>query len=143
MSVGAATAGPLLVVLHGPDCAPLSRTDVVRLFRAGGLTPVRLDRLRTLARMQVTRDERVVAAATCEWRLDELRVPDIGICPSDACPDSVAGALLDGLESAALAGGSRRIVLGAPRDWTDRLERRGYCSISASGAVRWFEKITA
>jgi hypothetical protein len=141
--VGAVTAGPLLVVLHGPDCAPLSRADVIRLFGAGGLTPVRLDRLRTLPRMQVTRDERVVAVATCEWRLDGLRVPDIGICAGEGRAGRVADALLDGIESAGLAGGSRRIAVGAPRDWADRLQRRGYYSISASGAVRWFEKITA
>ena len=91
----------------------------------------------------MTRDERVVAAATCEWRLDGLRVPDIGICAGEGRADSVADALLDGLESAGLASGTRRIVRGAPRDWTDRLQRRGYYSTSASGAVRWFEKITA
>jgi hypothetical protein len=53
----------------------------------------------------------------------------------------VTNALLDALETACLAGGSRRVVLSPPRPSLAMLERRGYRTVKASCAGCWIEKM--
>ena len=138
---GAPDSG-LEVKVLGPHCEAITDADVRRLFAGGALTQQRLDRLREWPRMLVGCGDRVVAVATCQRMDDELLVPDVGIVSDCGCPEhDVLNTLLDCLENACLAGGSRRIVLSPPRTSLAFLERRGYHTVKASCAGCWIEKI--
>jgi hypothetical protein len=138
----AAPVAPLEVSVLGPHCEPVSDADIRRLFAGSALTQQRLDRLREWPRMLVACDETLVAAATCQRVDDELLVPDLAVCVEHGCSEhAVINALLDALENACLAGGSRRIVLSPPRASLAFLERRGYRTIKASCAGCWIEKV--
>lgn len=139
--LGPAEPGLEISVL-GPHCAPVSEADLRRLFTGSALTEQRLNRLREWPRMLVACGDRVVAAATCQRIEDELLVPDIGICAECGCSErQIIHALLDALETACLAGGSRRIVLSPPRTSLGFMERRGYKTVKASCAGSWIEKV--
>lgn len=130
------------VKVLGPHCDPLSEPELRRLFPGSSLTGQRFDRLAEWPRMLVYCGDRVVGAATCQRLEDELLVPDIGICSDNGCLElDVVNALLDALENACLAGGSRRIVLSPPRASMAMLERRGYKTVKASCAGCWIEKL--
>lgn len=132
----------LEVKVLGPHCEQISDLDLRRLFAGSMLTGQRLDRLREWPRMLVLSGERLVGAATCQRIEDELLVPDIGLCADNGASEiEVVNALLDALETACLAGGSRRIVLSPPRPSLAMLERRGYKTVKASCAGCWIEKI--
>ena len=134
--------GGLEVKVLGPDCEPMTDIDLRRLFAGSALTGQRLDRLREWPRMLVFCGDRVVGAATCQRIEEELLVPDIGLAVDNGCSElDVVNALLDALETACLAGGSRRIVLSPPRPSLAMLERRGYKTVKASCAGCWIEKI--
>ena len=139
----AVTAGTALEVkVLGPHCEQLSDLDLRRLFAGSSLTGQRLDRLREWPRMLVFCGDCLVGAATCQRIEDELLVPDIGVDVGTSCSEKdVTNALLDALETACLAGGSRRVVLSPPRASLSMLERRGYKTIKASCAGCWIEKL--
>ena len=134
----------LEVSILSRDCQPISDPDLRRLFPGGALTAQRLDRIRDWPRLLVTVDGTVVGLATCQRLHDELLVPDIGMCVTCECSEHDAlDALLDALETACLAGGSRRLVLNPPRTSLLFLERRGYYAVTASCAGCWVEKALA
>jgi hypothetical protein len=140
--VGAAPAAALEVTVFGPHCEPVRDRDIRRLFAGSALTQQRLDRLREWPRMLVACGDTIVGAATCQRVDDELLVPDLAVCVEPGCSEhAVVNALLDALENACLAGGSRRIVLSPPRTSLALLERRGYRTIKASCAGCWIEKV--
>ncbi len=146
MTVGASEVGTagteLEVKVLGPHCEPMSDVDLRRLFVGSALTGQRLDRLREWPRMLVMCGDRVVGAATCQRVEDELLVPDIAINVVNGCSElDVTNALLDALETACLAGGSRRVVMSPPRPSVAMLERRGYRTVRASCAGCWIEKM--
>jgi hypothetical protein len=134
-------AALLDVSILSRDGAPVSDSDLRRLFSGGSLTAARLDRLRDWPRILVGCGDRLVGAATCQRLEADLVVPDIGICTDCLCPEhDVLNTLLDALEAACLAGGGRRLVLSPPRTALFLLQRRGYEAVSASCAGCWVEK---
>jgi hypothetical protein len=137
-----AVSTALEVKVLGPHCEPITDVDIRRLFAGSSLTGQRLDRLRGWPRMLILCGDHLVGAATCQRIEDELLVPDVGVNVGTSCSEKeVVNALLDGLETACLAGGSRRVVLSPPRASLAILERRGYHTIKASCAGCWIEKI--
>jgi hypothetical protein len=72
----------------------------------------------------------------------ELRVHEFGVDAASSCAvEQVAGALLDALEVACLAGGGRRLVL-LPRAAisAELLRSRGFETIAEGCAGSWYEK---
>jgi hypothetical protein len=134
------------VKVVGPDCAPLSATDLRRLFRGRRLTPARRDRLAQSGRVIAVCGNRTVGVAAYDRTDDELRVHECGVdAASMLCTEAqVVNALLDALEVACLAGGGRRLVL-LPRAAIGGsiLRRRGFVTIAEGCAGSWFEKTFA
>jgi hypothetical protein len=134
------------VKVLGPDCAPLSSSDLRRLFRGRRLTPARRDRLAQSGRVIAACGSRTVGVAAYDRADGELRVHEFGVdTTSSLCTEEqVVNALLDALEVACLAGGGRRLVL-LPRAAiaVSLLRRRGYVTIAEGCAGSWFEKTFA
>ncbi len=134
------------VKVLGPDCAPLSASDVRRLFRGRRLTPARRDRLAQSGRIVAACGTRTVGVAAFDRTDSELRVHEFGIdTTSTLCSEEqVVNALLDALEVACLAGGGRRLVM-LPRAALAAalLRRRGFVTIAEGCAGSWFEKTFA
>jgi hypothetical protein len=93
------------VKVLGPDCAPLSATDLRRLFRGRRLTPARRDRLAQSGRVVAACGSRTVGVAAYDRADGELRVHEFGVDTTSALctEDQVINAL-----KAARAAGSRR-----------------------------------
>jgi len=131
------------VKVHGPDCAPLSATDLRRLFRGRRLTPARRDRLAQSGRVVAACGSRIVGVAAYDRADGELRVHEFGVDTTSALctEEQVVNAVLDALEVACLAGGGRRLVL-LPRAavGVPLLRRRGFVTIAEGCAGSWFEK---
>ncbi len=72
----------------------------------------------------------------------ELRVYEFGLDASSACgTDQIADGLLDALELACMAAGSRRLLLLPHAAATiTHLRRRGYHAIAEGDAGTWVEK---
>jgi hypothetical protein len=120
-------AGPSLrVQAFGPDADPVPADALARLFPRVPPHSARFDRLARSARIVVTRGSRIVGFAVYQRIDGEVRVPDL--------------ALLDALEAACLAGGSRRIVLPPTAPALGLLRRRGYELMSEGCAGAWMEK---
>jgi hypothetical protein len=134
------------VKVLGPDCAPLSPTDLRRLFRGRRLTPARRDRLAQSGRVVAICGSRTVGVAAYDRADGELRVHEFAIdTTSTLCAEEhVVNALLDALEVTCLAGGGRRLVL-LPRAAVavSLLRRRGFVTIAEGCAGSWFEKTFA
>ena len=126
----------------GPDCAPLSASDLRRLFRGRRLTPARRDRLAQSGRVVAACGPRTVGVAAYDRTDGELRVHEFAVDDTSLCAeDQIANALLDALEAACLAGGGRRLVLLPRAAVADSLlRRRGFVTIAEGCAGSWFEK---
>jgi hypothetical protein len=137
---------PMQVRVLGPDCAPLSASDLRRLFRGHRLTPARRSRLAQSGRIVAACGNRTVGVAAYDRADGELRVHEFGVdTTSTLCTEEqVVHALLDALEVACLAGGGRRLVL-LPRAAiaSSLLRRRGFVTIAEGCAGSWFEKTFA
>jgi hypothetical protein len=128
------------VRVEGADGAPVTPADLRRLFPGSMLTEARFDRLNSWPRTLVLCGERIVGLATCRKGETELRVADVGVDANCGCGEAeVVDVLLDALETAALAGGCRRIVLMAPKCVAVPLDARGYDPVSRP-TIGWFEK---
>lgn len=130
------------VQVLGPDSADVSAADLGRLFRNRPLTPARRRRLSGSARLIAVSGSQVVGLAAYERTGDDVRVHEIGldeVSPSGA--DQIAGALIEALEMACLAGGGRRLVL-LPRAAlaVSSLLTRGFDSASQGGGQGWYTK---
>jgi uncharacterized Ntn-hydrolase superfamily protein len=110
------------------------------------LTPARRERLAQSGRIVAACGTRIVGVMAYDPADGELRVHEFGIdAPAALCSeDQVANALLDALEAACLAGGSRRLVV-LPRAVVavSVLRRRGFVTIAEGCAGSWFEKTFA
>ena len=126
----------------GPDSSGLTPTDLRRLFRGRRLTPARRDRLAGSGRVVANCGSRVVGVAGYERAGAELRVHEFGVDATSPCSvEQIAGALLDALEVACLAGGGRRLVLLPRAVVTGALLRpRGFVPIAEGCAGSWFVK---
>jgi hypothetical protein len=149
---------PARVSLHGSaldvrvfshETEPLADADLRRLFAGSTLTAQRLDRLRSWPLIAVTFDSRIVGLASCQKNGPEMRVPDVAvdaITPLQAGgvlrvgEREIADALLDAIETAAVAAGCRRVVVNPPKMPLPHLQRRGYRYIDERCAGGWFEK---
>jgi len=133
---------PMQFRVLGPDSAGLSPTDLRRLFPGQRLTVARRNRLVQGGRILALCGTRVVGLAAYERTDRDLRVGEVGIDPDSACgADAIANGLLDALELACLAGGTRRLVLLPSAGVADSLLRlRGYTAIAEVAAGTWFEK---
>jgi len=134
------------VKVLGPDCAPLSATDLRRLFRGRRLTPARRERLAQSGRVVATCGSRTVGLAAYDRADGEVRVHEFAVDTTSAlcAEEHVVNALLDALEVTCLAGGGRRLVL-LPRAAVavSLLRRRGFVTIAEGCAGSWFEKTFA
>jgi hypothetical protein len=135
-------AGPSLrVQAFGPDADPVPADALARLFPRVPPHSARFDRLARSARIVVTRGSRIVGFAVYQRIDGEVRVPDLALlAPPGHGVRDVLGALLDALEAACLAGGSRRIVLPPTAPALGLLRRRGYELMSEGCAGAWMEK---
>jgi hypothetical protein len=138
-------APPFQVRVLGPDCEPLSDTDLRRLFPGAALTASRLERIAGWSRVVVACGPRAIAVATYQRHDTELRVPDLALDAELPCSVSdAANALLDALELACLAAGCRRIVILPPAaSAAALLRRRGYLAVDQGCAGSWVEKTLA
>lgn len=130
------------VRVQGPDGNPLASRDLQRLFQGQTLTPARRKHLAHFARIVALCGNGVVGVAAYERADEELRVHEFGLDTGSACGAAdIAGALLDALELACLAGGGRRIIL-TPRASIAGpvLRMRGYTTISEGCAGAWHQK---
>ena len=95
-------------------------------------------RIREWPRVLVAAGDVIVGAATCQRLQDELLVPDIGLSACVGCADGeVLLVLIDALETACLAGGSRRVAVNPPRAALPLLASRGYRAIDRPQAGCW------
>jgi hypothetical protein len=130
----------------GPECGPLSPSDMRRLFRGQRLSAARRERLAEAGRVVASRGSRCVGVAAYERAEGELRVHEFGIDTASTCSiDEIANAVIDALEVACLASGARRVLLlpRAALAATTLLIRRGYLVIAEGCAGTWFEKTLA
>ena len=128
----------------GPDCAPLSPSDLRRLFRGRRLTPARRDRLAQSGRIVALCGSRTVGLVAYDGVDGELRVHEFGLdTASTWCSEEqVVNGLFDALEVACLASGGRRLVV-LPRAAiaASLLARRGFVTIAEGCAGSWLEKV--
>lgn len=131
----------LRVQVLGTDAAPVAATELGRLFpRICPQTP-RYERLTRFPRVVVTSGASIVGLAVYHTVRGELRVPELAlVAPAEAGVRDVLDLVLDALEAACLAGGSRRIVLTPPARSHGLLRRRGYELITEGCAGTWMEK---
>ena len=131
--------------VEGPEVCGLNDADIRRLF-PGPTSGNRLNRLRNWPRVVIRVDGVPVAVATYTQTPIETHVPDFAV-EIPAANDyehgslrrQVVDALLDAIEIASLAGGSRRIVI-VPSGGINDLLRHGYISVSEGCGGSWMEK---
>ena len=126
----------------GPDAAGLSVADIRRLFRGQRLTPARRGRLERGGRILALCGRRVVGLAAYDRSDRELRVEEVGLDTTSACPPAaIADGLLDALELGCVAGSVRRLLLMPRVGALDEvLQRRGYTAIPKGPGGTWYEK---
>jgi hypothetical protein len=131
----------LHVQAYGADADPVPAAALARLFPQVHPRSPRYERLARSARIVVTRGSHIVGFAVYQRIDGDVRVPDLALlAPPGHGVRDVLGALLDALEAACLAGGSRRIVLPQTAPAHGLLRRRGYELISEGCAGAWMEK---
>jgi len=135
------TTHGLRVQVFGADAEPMPAHALARLFPHVPAHSPRFERLARSARVIVTHGSQIVGFAVYQRIDGDIRVPDLTLLasPGHGVRD-VFGALLDALEAACLAGGSRRIVLPPTAPAHGLLRRRGYDVISEGCAGAWREK---
>lgn len=126
----------------GPDAAGVTVAEVRRLFKGQRLTPTRRERLERGGRILALCGRRVVGLAAYDRSDRELRVEELGIDSTSACPPTaIADGLLDALELGCVAGNVRRLVLMPRVGALDSvLQRRGYTAIAKGPNGTWYEK---
>lgn len=135
-------AAPMQFRVLGPDAGGPAVPDLRRLFRGQRMTAARRSRLGQSGRILAMCGARVVGLAAYERSEREMRVTELGLDHESACGiEQIVGGLLDALELACMAGGTRRLIL-LPRATAASavLRRRGYTSIAEGAAGSWFEK---
>ena len=144
MNTGAAVGAgaPMHFRVLGPDTGGVSVTDLRRLFRGQRLTPVRRSRLEQGGRILALCGRRIVGLAAYDRDDRELRVEEVGVDGSSACPPAqIVDGLLDALELGCVAGSVRRLVLLPRAGLLDEvLQKRGYTAIARASAGTWYEK---
>ena len=130
------------VRILGPECPPISTTDLQRLFAGAALTPARCTRLAEWSRVVAACGDCVVAVATYQRIDTDLRVPDFAVDPRCGCSTyNIIGTVVDALELACLAGGGHRIVIMPPTATAGNyLVKRGYVLMREGCAGTWIEK---
>jgi hypothetical protein len=123
----------------------LTDADVRRLF-PGRQAGERLNRLRNWPRILVRLDDAPVGVATYTQTPIETQIPDFAVdIPHSVDLDhanvrrQVMDSLLDAIEIASLAAGSRRIVI-VPAGGIKDLLRHGYLAVSEGCGGSWMEK---
>ena len=131
----------LRVQVLGPDAEPVAAAELGRLFpRIPPRTP-RYERLTRFPKVVVTSGSRTVGLAVYQTAGGELRVPELAlVAPAAGGVRDVLALVLDALEAACLASGSRRIILIPPTQSHGLLRRRGYQLIAEGCAGTWMEK---
>jgi len=131
--------------VEGADARGLTDGDVRRLF-PGPTTGERLNRLRNWPRIVVRIDDVPVGVATYTQTPIETQIPDFAVeIPHSFDVDhanvrrQVVDALLDAIQIASLAGGSRRIVV-VPASCIKDLFRHGYLAVTEGCGGSWLEK---
>lgn len=126
----------------GPDAGGVSIADLRRLFKGQRLPPARRQRLEQESRILALCGRRVVGLAAYDRSDRELRVDELGIDTTSACPpEAIADGLLDALELGCVAGSVRRLVLMPRAALVDEvLRRRGYAVIATVATGTWYEK---
>jgi hypothetical protein len=126
----------------GPDAGGVSAGEIRRLFKGQRLTPARRTRLERGGRILALCGRRVVGLAAYDRSDRELRVEEIGVDATSACPPAaIADGLLDALELGCVAGNVRRLLL-MPRvgAFDDVLRQRGYAAMAKGPNGTWYEK---
>jgi hypothetical protein len=133
---------PMHFRVLGPDTGGVSATDLRRLFRGQRLTSARRSRLARGGRILALCGRRVVGLAAYDRTDRELRVEEVGIDTTSACPAAaIADGLLDALELGCVAGSVRRLVLlPRPGLFDDVIKARGYTPIAQVSTGTWYEK---
>jgi hypothetical protein len=129
----------------GPDGGSVSTADLRRLFRGQRLTAARRNRLTQGSRILVLCGTRVVGLAAYDRSDTDVRVYEVGLDPESACgTDDIADYLLDALELACLASGTRRLVL-PPTVMLNAtiMRRRGYVTQGEGRPGAWAQKTFA
>jgi hypothetical protein len=126
----------------GPDTGGVTVSEIRRLFKGQRLTPARRDRLERGGRILALCGRRVVGLAAYDRSDRELRVEELGIDMTSACPPAaIADGLLDALELGCVAGNVRRLILMPRVGALDSvLQHRGYVAIAKGPNGTWFEK---
>ncbi len=127
----------------GPDSALPSAMDLRRLFPPATLTQARRERLQRCAKVVAVAGAQVVGLASFESWNDDIRLHELACDPTVSCSAAdIVRQLLDALELACLASGSRRIVL-LPQAVVSAtpFERLGYRVVHEGCAGAWLEKI--
>src|SRR5688572_7544423 len=127
------TGHGLDVRVEGPE-SRVDEADLRRLFAHTALSVARQARIRTDPRVVIMIGGRLVAMATCQHVLCEMRVCELAIdLPASRASlsngmngERVLHALVDAIEVMAMAGGCRRVILSPPRSALRTLEDRGY-----------------
>jgi len=126
----------------GPDAGGVSAGEIRRLFKGQRLTPARRGRLERGGRILALCGRRVVGLAAYDRSDRELRVEEVGLDTTSACPPAaIADGLLDALELGCVAGSVRRLLLMPRVGALDEvLQRRGYTAIPKGPGGTWYEK---
>ena len=126
----------------GPDAGGVSVAELRRLFKGQRLTPARRGRLERGGRILALCGRRVVGLAAYDRSDRELRVEELGIDTTSACPPAeIANGLLDALELGCVAGNVRRLILMPRVGALDGvLQQRGYAAIARGPSGTWYEK---
>ena len=133
---------PMCFRVLGPDAAGVSVADIRRLFKGQRLSPARRGRLERGGRILALCGRRVVGLAAYDRSDRELRVEEVGLDTTSACPPAaIADGLLDALELGCVAGSVRRLLLMPRVGALDEvLQRRGYTAIPKGPGGTWYEK---
>jgi hypothetical protein len=96
----------------GPDGGSVSAADLRRLFRGQRLSQARRNRLAQGGRILVLCGSRVVGIAAFDRSDVDVRVYEVGLDAESVCAtDDIINYLLDALELACMASGTRRLIL--------------------------------
>jgi hypothetical protein len=135
-------ARPLHVRVAGPDSPQPAPTDLRRLFAHRTLTRARREHMARCAKVLAIVDSRLIGLAAFDHHRDDVRVHEFAVEP-DVCysAQDILRQLLDALELACLASGSRRlIILPSAVSAVSPLERLGYRLVNEGCAGAWLEK---